>query len=898
MLTQHVTLPISGDSSYFLDLYTRYRRDRFSVPADWRVYFETLDLEDPTEAVGTLAERLLEAFRRLGHLEARLDPLELDERTPVAALATLRQQARHAGAAKVRCDIGGVVRYAAVAEIEAELTQTYCGSATLEAAHLIDDAERNWLFEAFERTMAAAARPEEIERAYSSVVIADEFETFMRQRLPTKKRFGMEGAETTAVAICEVLQAASGSFSQTIMGGMHRGRLNILATIMRKSLPGLFAAILGEEDDGGDFQRCGDVPYHLGHVQDIDFGGRSMRVTLLPHPSHLLAVAPVVAGMVRGVAPSAADEVLCFLTHTDAAFSGQGLVSELMQLANLDGYGVNGTIHLIVNNQIGFTTKPAEGRSAIYCTDIAKMTGAPVLHVNGDDIDAVVRICHLAVEWRRTYRKDILIDLVCYRRNGHNELDEPRFTQPRIWAAIDARKPLRQALTDRLRVDTPAMVEDADALAAAFREALNTGYATATALHASDETPIQPPVWRGHQVEPNLLMPIVTGLPETVLKELGRLICTLPAEHQPHDKVVQFYQNRLRSIETGTELNFATAEALAFASLLNEGYSVRLSGQDCVRGTFTQRHLAVHDVVDDSTSMPIANVARTSAAFEAVNSPLSEYAVLSFEYGLSLADPGRLVLWEAQFGDFLNGAQIAVDQFVSTAEAKWGLMSGLVVLLPHGHEGQGPDHSSARIERLLQSCAESNVIIAVPSTPANLFHLLRRQMLAQWRKPLFIIAPKSLLRHKASVSPLGHLAAETAFRPVIANIPANPTAVRRVVMCYGKIFYDLAETLEREGKKDEVALVRIEQLYPFPTEYVMAVANRFENASDWVWCQEEPQNQGAWTFAREILQPLFASRTIRYAGRRRMAVTAAGSLRRHQIDQKAIVAQAIVGVAD
>ncbi|KQK31878.1 hypothetical protein ARD30_09075 [Bosea thiooxidans] len=891
-----MTVPVATESAYLLDIYARYRRDPLSVPADWRVHFEEMEPERaaPRGSGEALGLRLVDAYRRFGHREAALDPLDLAQRPAAIALERLRAEVAAQPGLASRITLAGEPRETTLAALAAELHRLYAGPVGLEAQQVEDDEARDWLHAAFEAMFAADAPADLANRALYAIVLADSFETFIKVKFPSKKRFGVEGAEGAIVFLRELLrEACLSGFGETVIGGMHRGRLATLATVLGKPVGTLLAEIKGRDltDGGPDF--TGDVPYHLGYAGEVSHGGRQMKLSISPHPSHLMTVAPVVTGLARGKRGNAGDDVLCLLLHTDAAFSGQGLVGEVLQLGGLAGYEVGGTVHLVVNNQIGFTTNASEGRSSRYCTDIGKMVGAPVLHVNGDDPVAVARVAALALAWRRRYRRDVLIDLVCYRRNGHNELDEPRFTQPKVWAAIDARPSLRESFTAAVARLDAAAPDRVAVLAEAFKAEMQDGYAAIESLRPN-AAPARAESWTGIQRAGarDVLARVETGVPAERLREIGRAICRIPPELKPHAKVAQFYKARLETIEAGSDINFATAEALAFASLLAEGVPVRLSGQDCVRGTFTQRHLAVHDVETGGHLMPVASVAEEGAAFEAVNSPLSEYGVLGFEYGYSLADPNRLAVWEAQFGDFLNGAQIMVDQFIVSAEAKWELMSGLAILLPHGLEGQGPDHSSARVERLLQLCAGGNMIVANPSTPANLFHLLRRQVRAPWRKPLFVIAPKALLRQKACVSVLDEMAAGTAFRPIVAEDAAKPA--RRVVLCSGKIGYELAAARAGCGLEDEVAIIRLDQLYPFPADDLATALARHGDA-EWLWCQEEPENQGALAFVQHQLRqdPRFAGRALAVVARPPLPVAAGGSIERHESEQAALIGRAL-----
>lgn len=886
-----MNLPIATSSAFFLDLYARYKRDPYSVPADWRVHFE--DATGTERSGDDLALSLREAFRQYGHLEAILDPLGLNPPATVKRLSQLRKDIEGQADRPVGLRIGGG-RSGTLGSLASELARIYSGSSALEAAHIEDETQRDWLYELYEKTFESARPAGLVTRAMESIALADTFENFVATKFPSKKRFGLEGAESTVVFLRELLRTACISgLAETTIGGMHRGRLTTLATVLGKPVGVLLAEIKGRDLTNGGSDFTGDVPYHLGYAGELTHDGRRMKVSISPHPSHLMTVAPVVTGLARAKRSAGADDVLCLLLHTDAAFAGQGLTSEVLQLGGLAGYEVGGTIHLVVNNQLGFTTSASEGRSSRYCTDVGKMTGVPVIHVNGDDPIAVMRASEIALTWRRHTSRDILIDLVCYRRNGHNELDEPRFTQPKVWTAIEHRPSLRERFAMEIAKDYPDARGQADAAATRFRASMQQGYEAIEALRPND-SPNRPAAWaniRRADAE-EILRPVETGLPIARLREIGKATCVIPSDVKAHPKVAQFYQKRLETIVSGHGINFATAEALALATLLEAGVPVRLSGQDCVRGTFTQRHLAVHDMDTDRRAMPLDAVVPDGVRFEPVNSPLSEYAVLGFEYGHSLAEPHRLTIWEAQFGDFLNGAQIVVDQFIVSAESKWEMMSGLVVLLPHGLEGQGPDHSSARIERLLQLAAGSNVIIANPSTPANLFHLLRRQIVAPWRKPLFVIAPKSLLRLKNCISELDDMAAGKSFRPVIADDGA--TGCRKVILCSGKIFYDLATMRATLGLDEEVALVRLEQLHPFPMDELAAVLGQHESA-EWLWCQEEPENQGALAHVLDRLQrdKRTGGHPIRTVARPRMPVAAGGSIERHEIEQQQLVKSAL-----
>ncbi len=889
-----INLPISGDSSYFMNLYARYRKDPQSVPSDWMVHFETLDGGPQRDGdPSVLGQALVEAYRAHGHKEARLDPLELTSARTAPELA----DAKGRGASgRLELTIAGRPVEVSGKRADEILRDIYCGHAAIEAAHIEDAGDRAWIYEAFEKEVLAEADESVLSLALEAVLLADEFERFIKTKWPTKKRFGIEGSESSTVILRELFrQAARAGQAEVVIGGMHRGRLATLATVLGKSLPILISEIKGVDTSDGDAFFTGDVPYHNGLTTKVETDSGALDVRLLPHPSHLTVVAAVAAGAARArqelrARQGAPGEVLPVLMHTDAAFSGQGLVSELLQLGGLDGYSPGGTIHLVVNNQIGFTTLPGEGRSTPYPTDIGKAYGIPILHVNGDDPVAAAAVARVAHAWQRRTGRDVIIDLVCYRRNGHNELDEPRFTQPVLSAAIEKHPTLRVLFTDTVQQRSRRALDQAEGRREEFARRLAAAYETYANPRMNEiatETNVFPEAnpKRSSGAEPS------TGMDPETLLALGKSLTDIPNDFTPDPKVRAFAKARWDSLATGSGINMATAEALAFASLLHEGTSVRLSGQDCVRGTFTQRHLAFHDAKDGRTIVPLANIAQGSVRFDAINSPLTEYGVLAFEYGMSLADPDRLFLWEAQFGDFLNGAQIVADQYIATAESKWRMQSSLVVALPHGLEGQGPDHSSARIERILQSCAGGNMTVAVPSTPANLFHLLRRQQRGPRRTPLFLIAPKSLLREKDCHATLAEMSLGTRFRPVI--VTEAPARWKRIVFCSGKVFYPLNEQRLRE-RLDDVALVRVERLYPFPADEIRILLAEHPDA-ELIWCQEEPRNQGAFSYIFEQFLELTGRPTIRFVGRPRMAAAAGGSIDRHEREQAEIVERAVKG---
>jgi 2-oxoglutarate dehydrogenase E1 component len=899
----------AGDMAPYLDMYGRYNRDPASVPIDWRLYFEGIDGFAPpqsgaaTPALWELVQQTLTAYRVWGHLQADLDPLNLRERFEHPQITKLRS--RLLRLAEVTTDFGGILglQTTTVRNLLDRLHNVYGGHVGAEFAHLCEEEPRSWLEREFEAAMLEPLSANDRRSVLDTIIAADEFEAFFRTRFPTKKRFGVEGAESFLVFLNGAAEAAANEgFAEVVIGGMHRGRLNMLANVFGKPA----TEILAEAKDRDLYVevegQVGDVPYHLGYSGERLFNGRRLRFSISPHPSHLMAVAPVVVGRVRGKrahrAPES-DDVLSMLLHTDAAFCGQGVTAELLQLGGLPGFSVGGTVHCILNNQLGFTTKPSEGRTARYCTDIGKMVEAPIFHVNGNNPEAVLRVSRLALKWRREFRRDVLVDLVCYRRNGHNELDEPRFTQPLMYEAIDATPSLKSLYMQVLAQDGADIESRASSVSRQRRMELDRAYE-----QISNYRPNAPrwrtARWTGIAVagEAQMFEPVETGVPCDSLREVGHAISQVPAGMAVHPKVTQFQKARLSTILEGEGINWATAEALAIGTLLSEGVPIRISGQDTVRGTFTQRHWELHDRETGGTFIPLQHV-KGGAECEPINSPLSEYAVLAFEYGHSLSDPNRLVMWEAQFGDFVNGAQIVVDQFIAAGEAKWLRMSGLVMLLPHGPEGQGPEHSSARIERFLQLCANGNMFVANCSTPANFFHVLRRQIKAPYRKPLVVMTPKSLLRNKSCVSRLEDMGEGTRFAPVLGDSRTRGTAetITRVVMCSGKIFYDLDR--RRLELPDTTALVRLEQIYPFPSQ-ALAMELALYPEAELIWCQEEPENQGVWEFLRgrfidEVATLIGRDGAPRCVARKAISSPAGGSFERHVNELVSLIERALQG---
>ena len=932
---------LSGANAGFIaDLYARFLADPDSVDASWRRFFAEIGEDGPA----ALAERrgppwakppgsvvngapaaafdaealrratadsiralqLIRAYRVRGHLEADLDPLGLDKRGPYPEL-----DYRSYGFAEADLDreifLSNVFgrEHARLRQIIAMLRQTYCGTIGVEYMHIQVPAERAWIQQKFEtRERGAALSAADRKEILEILTVAETFERFLDRRYTGTKRFGIEGGESLMPALEAILRrSAALGVRELVIGMPHRGRLNVLANFVGKPYAAIFSEFQGNSTNPEHVHGSGDVKYHLGTSADREIGGRTIHLSLAANPSHLEAVDPVVLGKVRAKQQQRGDgarnQVAGILMHGDAAFAGQGLVAESLELSELTGFCTGGTIHLIVNNQIGFTTAPSAARSSPYPSDVAKGVQAPILHVNGDDPEAVVEVARVAAEYRREFNKDVVVDLFCYRRHGHNEGDEPAFTQPLMYRTIAAHPTTRQIYARRLVADGVVAEGEPEAMAGHFVARLETEFASANSYRPNKADWLEG-AWAGLEPAPAGEAGCATGVAPALLRELGQGLVGVPEGFRLNPKIARQLDAKRAAIEAGEGIDWATAEALAIASLCAEGTHVRMSGQDSGRGTFSHRHAILIDQESERHWVPINHVRAGQAPFEIIDSPLSEAAVVGFEYGYSLADPSTLVLWEAQFGDFANGAQVIIDQFLSSGEAKWLRMSGLVLLLPHGYEGQGPEHSSARIERYLQLCAEDNIQVCNLTSAANYFHALRRQIRRNFRKPLIVFTPKSLLRAKEVTARLDELGPGSGLRRVIADSGplAADEAVRRVVLCSGKVFFDLSKARAESGD-DRVALIRVEQLYPFPADALAKVLSRYRNA-EIVWCQEEPRNMGAWNFVdrrlEEVLAGLdIAARRPRFAGRVEAASPATGLFKRHADEQTLLVGAALAG---
>jgi 2-oxoglutarate dehydrogenase E1 component len=889
---------LRANPDYVESLYAQYRRDPTSLDERWALLFA--GYEWARLGAGPAIAALVHAYRELGHLVADLDPLGGSPRThPLLRLEELGVGPQ---------DLDRVVDWAPLSgggrgplrQLLRALADTYTGTLGVEYLGISDKARRAWLQERMEPRrnrpeLADADRRGLLER----LLDAEMFEQFLHARYAGQKRFSLEGGESLIPLLDTLVdEAARLGVEEIVLGMAHRGRLNVLAHLLGKPYEMIlaeFAGALLPEDVQGD----GDVKYHLGHSHDRQVpGGRSIHLSLTPNPSHLEAVDPVVAGIVRAKQAYRRDvgrrRVAPVLLHGDAAFAGQGIVYETLALSALPGYTTGGAIHVIVDNQLGFTTAPGEYLFGRYASDLAHVLHAPVFHVNADDPEAAVQAARLAAGYRQAFGADVFIRLVCYRRHGHNEGDDPTLTQPVMYEQVRNHPTVVALYTKRL---ADASVLD-EAQVGALRQRRRTRLEAAQA-RARAEMPRQQIFafggvwqglgWAGEDWSAD------TRVPAERLRAIAEGLHRWPAGFTPHSRLAKLLEDRHARVQRGEAIDWGTAELLAYGSLLLEGTPVRLSGQDSVRGTFSHRHAALVDSTDGRPWVPLDHLAEDQARVEVLNSPLSEEAALGFEYGVSSGDPRRLVVWEAQFGDFVNGAQSVVDEFLASGESKWQRMSGLVLLLPHGYEGQGPDHSSARLERFLQLGAERNLQVVVPTTPAQLFHALRRQIHRPFRKPLVVMSPKSLLRHAPSFSPLAELV-EGAFRPALDD-PRAPAAdtVRRVILGAGKIFYALDAARVESGRAD-IALVRLEQLYPFPTAELAGLLERYRHAAEVCWVQEEPANQGAWSFLRPLVSPLLRPEIrFSYVGRVEAASPATGHYAIHQAEERAILEQALEG---
>jgi len=922
-----------GNAPFIEELYEQYLSNPGSVPGEWREYFDQMQqlpgaagaARDVAHApvvesfvqrarTGELAGRgapqidvaherlqvsallLITAYRISGARWATLDPLKRMTRPAAPELEAAYYDLKEADLDR-EVNAGSFVGLdrTTLRNLIQALRETYCGNVGYEYMFISERVQRDWIQQRVEPLRGTPRfAPEVQKRLLQKLTEAEQLERYLHTRYVGQKRFSLEGGESLIPSIDELIQRAGGTGVQEFVIGMaHRGRLNVLVNVLGKTPQELFLEFEGK---AAHELTAGDVKYHNGFSSDISTPGGPVHISLAFNPSHLEIVNPVVEGSVRARQRRRDDktgaEVLPILIHGDAAFAGQGVVMETLNLSGTRGYGTGGTVHIVVNNQIGFTTSdPRDTRSTIYCTDVAKMVEAPIFHVNGDDADAVLFVTQLALDFRRQFKKDVVIDLVCFRKLGHNEQDEPFVTQPLMYKKIAQHPGTRKLYADRLAAQGVIQAGEAEEMIKKYRGDLDAGRLSANPVisnfkskFAVDWAPFLNTKWTDAAD---------THVPLAELQRLAERVTSAPDDFKLHPSVERVMQARKQMAEGKLPVDWGMAETLAYASLLSNGYDVRLSGQDSGRGTFAHRHAVLHDQDrerwDQGTYTPLSNISKDQGSFVVIDSVLSEEAVLGFEYGYATAEPNALVIWEAQFGDFANGAQVVIDQFISSGEAKWGRVCGLTLLLPHGYEGQGPEHSSARLERYLQLCAEHNMQVCVPSNASQIFHLLRRQMLRPFRKPLVVLTPKSLLRKKEASVPIRELA-NGSFLTVVPEIDGlDPKEVTRVVACCGKVYYDLLAA-RRERRHDSVAIIRVEQLYPFPHKQFAAELKRYPNAREVVWCQEEPQNQGAWYqsahYFNENKRP---EQKLHYVGRPPSAAPAGGYLAKHQARQVALI---------
>ncbi|CAJ0992971.1 2-oxoglutarate dehydrogenase E1 component [Pantoea sp. Nvir] len=915
-----------ANQSYIESLYENFLTDPDSVDAEWYTKFQQLpDTGVSPEQFHSITReyfrylaknpsrynahvlnpsanpkqvkvlQLINAFRFLGHQHANLDPLGLWKQDRVADLDPSFHGLTNSDFQEI-FNVGSFFigqEAMKLNDLYKALQQTYCGSIGAEYMHINNTEEKLWIQQRLESAAGVIrCNNEEKKGLLKDLTAAEGLEKYLSIKFPGAKRFSLEGGESLIPMLREIIRYAGKSGTcEIVMGMAHRGRLNVLINVLGKKSQTLFEEFVGKHKD---HLGTGDVKYHMGFSSDVETEGNLVHLALAFNPSHLEIVSPVVMGSVRARLDRrnalGSNQVLPITIHGDAAVIGQGVVQETLNMSRARGYEVGGTVRIVINNQVGFTTSnPRDARSTPYCTDIGKMVLAPIFHVNADDPEAVVFVTRLVLDYRNTFKRDVFIDLVCYRRRGHNEVDEPSVTQPLMYQKIKNHPTSRKIYSDRLEKEGVIRLEEATEMVNLYRSALDAGECVVSewrpmSLHSLTWSP-----YLNHEWDESYSSMVDLKR----LQDLARRISHLPEEIKVQALVAKIYNDRKEMAEGYKPFDWGGAENLAYATLVDEGISVRLSGEDSGRGTFFHRHAVIHNQCNGSTYTPLHHIHGNQKHFSVWDSTLSEEAVLAFEYGYATAEPRTLTIWEAQFGDFANGAQVVIDQFISSGEQKWGRMCGLVMLLPHGYEGQGPEHSSARLERYLQLCAEKNMQVCVPSTPAQVYHMLRRQALRSMRRPLIVMSPKSLLRHLLAVSSLDELA-NGSFKPAIGEIdPLYPQQVKRVVFCSGKVYYDLLEQ-RRKHKQKDVAIVRIEQLYPFPHKIVQEVLKDYAHVQDFVWCQEEPLNQGAWYCSQHhLLEVIPFSASLRYSGRPASASPAVGYMSVHQQQQQDLVNNAL-----
>ncbi len=937
----------SANAPYVAELYFKYKDNPNSVDGNWKNFFSNLNEDDysvlkdfggpewkqrPSNVIDDIsfdkkirsvpninfdtfktstldsirALRLIRAFRINGHLVADLDPLKISERDFPTELdyksygfsdVDLNREIFIDGSLGLdRGKLKDIIRI---------LKETYCSSIGVEFLHIQQADQKQWVQERIEEVRNKTSFTSEGKKAiYKRIVESELFEQFLDKKFLGTKRYGIEGGESMIPGIEQIVkQSCISDIEDIIIGTAHRGRLTLLSSVLEMSYKNILSKFQGSINDPNEVLGSGDVKYHLGVSTDREFENKKIHLSLTSNPSHLEAVNPVVVGKVRAKQTLSkdknTDKVIGLLIHGDAAVAGQGIVAETFAMSQLRGFRTGGTIHFVINNQIGFTTMPQYGRSAPYCTEIAKMVQAPIFHVNGDDPEAVVHVCRLATEFRNKFKVDVVVDMFCYRRSGHNEADEPSFTQPLMYQAIKSHPTTRKIYEKKL-VDNGTMTEEESKnIVDDFKSFLDQEFEAAKNYNPNKADWLEG-TWAGLSTATFDARRGKTSVKKEELIDIAKKIHLIPSEFNAHKRIQKIYHERLESVVNGKNIDWATAESLAFATLLNEGYGVRLSGQDVGRGTFSHRHGVLYDQVNEKRHVPLRHFQQKQGYFEIVDSFLSEFGVLGFEYGYSQADPKTLVIWEAQFGDFANGAQIMIDQFITSGERKWLRMSGITLLLPHGHEGQGPEHTSGRLERFLQMCAEDNMQIINCTSPANYFHVLRRQLHRNFRKPLIIFTPKSTLRHKKNTSDIDQFINGSTFHRILTDLitDSEKKKKKRLLLCSGKIYFEIQDRLEKLNIKN-FAIIRLEQIYPFPYEIFKDELINYKDA-EILWVQEEPKNMGAWGFVRSRIESVMSDASVKqkelyYVGRSPAASPAAGSLPRHITNQENIISLATEG---
>lgn len=929
----------AANSDFVEELYLKYLESPSNVDSYWQNFFSNLDENKalakkatigaswlprknkvilPPEAVPPVKNAkpaaptensklysvnlLIAEYRAYGHLLASLDPLNLEK-----SYNHIRLDPVHYGLGEADLDMEIELNHeslglgkCSIRQLIAKLKEIYCSNIAYEISHLSSDEEKEWFYTHIEKMHIhhSLTKEEKIE-ALKDLIDIECFEQFIHTRFPGTKRFSVEGGETSIIAVKEIVKTAAieSKVEEIIIGMAHRGRLNMLTKVMGKSYASMLSEFQGNLAHMEELEISGDVKYHLGRSSDFIINDHKIHMSLTANPSHLEAVNPVVAGKIRAKQDDMQDaeraKVMGILLHGDAAFSGQGVVIESLCLSNLESYTTGGIMHIVVNNQVGFTTLPKDGRSGRYCTEFAKVIQAPVIHINGDDAEKVLMAANMAESYRHKFKKDIVLDVVCFRKYGHNEGDEPMFTQPIMYDAIKNKKSSVDIYAEYLNGTGVMTSEESANYKLEKMKFFDAELEKAKTYKPSEEDWLKGK-WVGFEKKDRVKVKSqATGISMKDIKKIGQALVTYPKDMEVNSKVLRLLEQKKKMFETGENIDWATCEALAYGSLLLEGSGVRMSGQDCKRGTFSHRHAVLFDQKNEKEYTSLNHIDEKQAKFEVINSNLSEYAVLGFEHGYSMVNPRNLTIWEAQFGDFANGAQIMIDQFIASSETKWLRMSGLVMLLPHGYEGQGPEHSSARLERFLQSCAEDNMQVINCTTPANFFHAIRRQLHRPFRKPLIVMSPKSLLRHKMMVSNVAEMLEGTEFKPVIGDVLKD---AKRVIICSGKVYFDLFEARESKAIKN-IALVRLDQYYPFPKSELAAELSKYKDA-EVIWCQEEPRNMGAWHFLESKIEDCLKdiahkNPRPRYVGRKEAASPSAGYLKMHNVEQERLIKEAI-----